>query len=250
MKRAFQVLSCIGLFAGVFGLMPLHALEQSVSVEFVIVRPEAANAKPAAEHAIDASNVVVWLSPLDRTADTSGGFPARKETPKLVQRNKTFEPHVLVVPVGTAVEFPNRDPFFHNIFSLYDGKRFDLGLYESGTSRSVRFDRPGVSYLFCNIHAEMSAVVIALDTPYFAISNRAGEAVMRDVPDGAYRLSVWDERASPEELKELARTITVGETRRNLGTMRIRETASAPPPHKNKYGLDYVPPPKSDYDRP
>ena len=92
--------------------------------------------------------------------------------PRLVQKNKSFEPHILVVPAGSMVEFPNRDPFFHNVFSLFEGKRFDLGLYEAGTSRMVRFDRPGISYIFCNIHPEMSAVVITMATPLYAISNR------------------------------------------------------------------------------
>ena len=112
---------------------------------------------------------MVWLSPIGShtSAKTFPNHPLR-----LTQHNKSFEPHLLVVPVGAVVQFPNRDPFFHNVFSLFEGKRFDLGLYEAGTTRNVSFDRPGVSYIFCNIHAEMSAVVIALDTPYYGISNR------------------------------------------------------------------------------
>jgi hypothetical protein len=166
-----------------------------------------------------------------------------------VQRNKTFEPHVLVVPVGTLVVFPNEDPFFHNIFSLYDGRRFDLGLYESGTSRSVRFDRPGVSFLFCNIHAEMSAVVIALDTNYFAVSNHSGHVVIPDVPEGSYQLNVWYELATPDELKALTRVVPVSNSNLALGAIRVSEVSDVRPTHKNKYGLDYVPPPKSDYDQ-
>src|SRR6266852_5634849 len=123
----------------------------------------------------NAENVVVWLSPI-------GAQTATKQFPnhplRLAQHNKSFEPHLLVVPVGAVVQFPNRDPFFHNVFSLFEGKRFDLGLYEAGTTRNVSFDRAGVSYIFCNIHAEMSAVVIALDTPYFGISNHKGEVVI------------------------------------------------------------------------
>ncbi|HEY0703978.1 MAG TPA: hypothetical protein VGD60_14515 [Candidatus Acidoferrales bacterium] len=165
-----------------------------------------------------------------------------------MQRNKTFEPHLLVVPVGTLVVFPNEDPFFHNIFSLYDGRRFDLGLYESGTSRSVRFDRTGVSFLFCNIHAEMSAVVVALDTNYFAASDHSGRVVIPDVPAGSYLLSVWYELATPEQLKALTRVISVSNSNLALGAIRINEVSDVKPTHKNKYGLDYVPPPKSDYD--
>jgi plastocyanin len=128
-----------------------------------------------------AENVVVWLSANDL------GVPVRRfpTVPlRLVQHHKSFEPHVLVVPVGAVVDFPNHDPFFHNVFSLFEGKRFDLGLYEAGTTRRVSFDRPGISYIFCNIHAEMSAVVIALETPYYGISNRKGEIVIPQVPLG------------------------------------------------------------------
>ena len=151
---------------------------------------------------------MVWFTPLDRTEPAGTGLRQPAKSPQLVQRNKTFEPHVLIVPVGTVVEFPNKDPFFHNIFSLYDGRRFDLGLYEAGTKRSVRFDRPGVSFLFCNIHAEMSAVVVSVDTPYFGLSDRNGNVVIRNVPDGPYQLTVWYERSSPEHLKELTRVIS------------------------------------------
>ena len=112
---------------------------------------------------------MVWLSPI---GSHTPNRPFPKRTLRLTQHNKSFEPHLLVVPVGAVVQFPNRDPFFHNVFSLFEGKRFDLGLYEAGTTRNVSFDRPGVSYIFCNIHAEMSAVVIALDTPYFGVSSR------------------------------------------------------------------------------
>ena len=80
----------------------------------------------------------------------------------LRQKNKAFEPHLLVVTIGSNVEFPNDDPWFHNVFSLFNGKRFDLGLYEAGTTRTVHFEREGVSYIFCNIHPEMSAVVVVL----------------------------------------------------------------------------------------
>src|ERR1019366_9401045 len=70
----------------------------------------------------------------------------------LKKKNKAFEPHLIVVTKGSTADFPNRDPWFHNVFSLFNGKRVDLGLYEAGTSRTVHFDREGVSYIFCNIH--------------------------------------------------------------------------------------------------
>ena len=164
---------------------------------------------------------------------------------RLLQKDKRFEPHVLVVPVGAAVEFPNHDPFFHNVFSLFEGKRFDLGLYEAGTSRLVHFDRPGVSYIFCNIHPEMSAVVVALKTPYFAISDAAGKIAVTRVPVGRYVMQVWAEGVSAENLKAMNREITVSGVEHALGVIRVVEDAP-PAPHKNKYGRDYDAP-GSDY---
>ena len=199
----------------------------------------------------DQSQVVVWLTPLDApvSKDPPASGPAAK-TPELVQRNKSFEPHILVVQLGSLIQFPNKDPFFHNIFSMYDGKRFDLGLYEAGTSRSVRFDRPGVSYLFCNIHAEMSAVVVVVDTPYFAMSDRAGHLTIPDVPDGRYQMHVWYERSLPESLKEISRQVAISEKTRSLGAIRVVDNPNFTLAHKNKYGEDYVPPPAEGYQNP
>ena len=193
------------------------------------------------------AEVVVWLTPLDRPA-TSLDPHARR--PQLVQRNKSFEPHLLIVSVGSTVDFPNRDPFFHNVFSLFDGKRFDLGLYEAGTSNSVQFDRVGVSFLFCNIHPEMSAVVIALDTPYYAVSDLSGNVAIKYVPDGKYELHVWYERGLPDDLKSLTRTFAVIPTSRDLGILTIPENPGFSLAHKNKYGQDYTPPPGQGYSRP
>lgn len=186
----------------------------------------------------DQSKVVVWLTPLTGTPPST---PAPAEHIQLVQKGKTFEPHLLVIPVGTAVDFPNRDPFFHNVFSLFAGKRFDLGLYEAGSTRKVHFDRPGVSYIFCNIHPEMSAVVVALNTTHYAISDKGGNISIADVPPGRYQLHVWSELASPEALQGMTREITVAEGANSLGTIRLVETELATRGHKNKYGRDYDP---------
>ncbi|MBV9183386.1 MAG: hypothetical protein JO356_18955 [Acidobacteria bacterium] len=183
-------------------------------------------------------NVVVWLSPLDSPAPPR---PIRNGRPRLTQHNKSFEPHLLVVPVGAVVEFPNRDPFFHNVFSLFDGKRFDLGLYEAGTTRNVSFDRPGVSYIFCNIHAEMSAVIIALDTPFYGISNSKGEVDISEVPAGRYLRRVWYEAALPATLNTLTREIRVGAEQQSLGNLEIPASLTVHS-HQNKYGMDYEPP--------
>lgn len=193
----------------------------------------------------DLSNVVVWLKPLDSSAG-SAVEPA-KQRPRLIQKNKTFEPHLVVVPVGSTVDFPNHDPFFHNVFSVFDGKRFDLGLYEAGTTNSVRFDKPGISFLFCNIHPEMSAVVVALDTPYFGASNKAGAVSIPEVPEGRYELHVWYERSTSESLRHLTRTVEVSSSNSKLGTIAVPESQEPTAPHKNKYGQDYAPPPPDTY---
>jgi plastocyanin len=193
---------------------------------------------------------VVWLTPIT-TAGAGGeatavapslpGSPTASpaQNPRLVQKNKSFAPHLLVVPAGSIVEFPNRDPFFHNVFSLFEGKRFDLGLYEAGTSRMVRFDRPGISYIFCNIHPEMSAVVITMATPLYAISNADGQLSLAGVPYGRYRLHVWSEGMGPENAQPPAREITIAENASSFGVIRVPEANGQSMAHKNKYGREY-----------
>ena len=193
---------------------------------------------------------VVWLTPIATTgaageaatgAPNSSASPAASpaQTPRLVQKNKSFEPHILVVAAGSVVEFPNRDPFFHNVFSLFEGKRFDLGLYEAGSSRMVRFDRTGISYIFCNIHPEMSAVVITLATPLYAVSNADGQFSLAGVPYGRYMLHVWSAGIGPENAQPLAREITIAENASSLGVIRVPEANGQRIAHKNKYGRDY-----------
>lgn len=185
----------------------------------------------------DASQAVVWLTPVGTNIQP----PQQKAIPQLVQKNKSFHPSLVVIPVGGKVEFPNHDPFFHNVFSLFEGKRFDLGLYESGSTRFVQFDRPGVSFIFCNIHAEMSAVVIAVATPYYAISDRRGDLVIPDVPPGRYNLQIFHSAVTPEMLQALAREVTITAEDSSLGNFTLAET-DVTTTHKNKYGRDYDPP--------
>lgn len=186
---------------------------------------------------------VVWLTPLAGAGGEAAAVPNPPATPapnlRLVQKNKSFEPHILVVPAGSIVEFPNRDPFFHNVFSLFEGKKFNLGLYEAGSSQTVRFDRPGISYIFCNIHPEMSAVVITIATPLYAVSNGDGQLSLAGVPYGRYMLHVWSEGMGPENTQPLTREITVGENASSLGVIRVPATNGQSMVHKNMYGRDY-----------
>ncbi len=251
MNKLLKTLGSLILLAAYLGGSQIRAQQKLVSAKVTVMRAGAKDgSKNSGNKGPEASNVAIWLVPIDHLGVAVPVSSKLLNPPQLLQRNKTFEPHVLIVPLGTLVEFPNQDPFFHNIFSLYDGRRFDLGLYESGTKRSVKFDRPGVSFLFCNIHAEMSAVVLAVDTPYFALSDRNGNLTIRNVPEGRYQMHVWYERSAPEQLQELTRTVIISDSSRNLGLTRLVEMPNFTLAHKNKYGLDYVPPPNPDYDHP
>jgi plastocyanin len=190
-------------------------------------------------HISPANSTVVWLTPIG--SDSNAAATVTPMRAVLRQKDKTFEPHLLVVTKGSTVDFPNLDPWFHNVFSLFNGKRFDLGLYEAGTTRTVHFDREGVSFIFCNIHPEMSAVVVVLPSPYFAIPDKQGEFFIASVPPGRYMLHVWNEHALPAALQALSRTVDVSPASHVVGTIHIQVT-TAPTQHKNKYGQDYEPP--------
>jgi len=213
-----------------------------VTVKVEILNPQAVKKAVAAKEPSELENIVIWLTPLAPSAVLAPAHMPSHPPPQIAQINKSFDPHVLVIQAGTAVQFPNKDPFLHNVFSLFDGKRFDLGFYEAGSSKTVNFDRPGVSFLFCNIHPEMSGAVIAVDTPYFGISDRTGRVSIANVPDGRYQLSVWYERSLPQDLKSAGRIVTVSETARSLEPVRVVENPNFTLEHKNKYGQDYVPP--------
>src|ERR1700676_3238963 len=193
----------------------------------------------------DASRVVVWLTPV---SDAEPVPPTQRPHYRLRQRDKRFEPGLLVVPVGSVVDFPNADPWFHNVFSLYRGKRFDLGLYQAGAQRSVRFDRPGPSYLFCNIHPEMTGVILAVESELFALTDKNGRYALAGIAPGKYLLHVWYENAAPELLEASARTVNIEALTRPLPVISIAVTVQSPTEHKNKYGQDYDPDTlKTDY---
>jgi plastocyanin len=180
----------------------VHAQETTITARVALIGDAKKNKTR------DASNVVVWLTPSDGAGVASSPVPQSFPLPRLVQRNKSFEPHVLVVRVGSLVEFPNRDPFFHNVFSLYEGKRFDLGLYEAGTTRNVLFQ---------------------------------GQVIIPAVAPGRYTLRVWYEATLPERLNGMAREVTVSANTSTLGLFQL-PTTTMPEEHKNMYGRDYAPP--------
>jgi hypothetical protein len=199
--------------------------------------------QPGNSHAVPA---VAWLEPL-------AGTPALPFVPHepytLLQKNRMFLPHLQVIPIGAVVQFPNADPFFHNVFSLFDGKRFDLGLYEAGSSKSVTFSREGVSYIFCNIHPEMSAVVLALRTPLFAIADPHDSFVLRNVPPGDYKLHLWIEGVPQSVVDGMTRSVHLSAGILDIGSLTIPTRSGGNPVHRNKFGNEYDPHPISPYDR-
>jgi plastocyanin len=133
------------------------------------------------------------------------------ETLQMAQRDTAFSPAVLIVDVGTTLEFPNQDPFFHNVFSYSAAKRFDLGRYPRGESRSVRFDEPGIVKIYCEVHDFMRAVVVVADHPYHTIVREDGRFSIRGVPSGRHRLTVWHPEQGSREVEVV---VTEGGTTR------------------------------------
>ena len=186
---------------------------------------------------LDYYGVVVWLEPLSGPPV----LPAKARRAEMVQRNKTFTPHVLAITLGTTVDFPNFDPIFHNAFSNYNGQVFDIGLYPPGSTRSIAFRRAGVVRVFCNIHPAMSAIIVVLKSPFFAVTDRSGTFQIAGVPEGSYRMQVFHERATEQTLAALTRTIEVSGDRVQLAPISVSESGYLALPHKNKYGKDYPP---------
>jgi plastocyanin len=152
-------------------------------------RPVVSNLGAKRHPAVDRRRVVVYLESAPRRAfDELGPGAARMD-----QRGEQFVPRVLAITVGTSVAFPNNDTTFHNVFSLSRARTFDLGRYRPGRTGSVRFDRPGIVPVFCDIHTHMSAYILVFSHPYFAVSDVNGQYAITGVPPGTYSLRVWSE---------------------------------------------------------
>ncbi|HEY7480945.1 MAG TPA: plastocyanin/azurin family copper-binding protein [Gemmatimonadales bacterium] len=175
----------------------------------------------------DVGQAVIWLS----------GPRAQSRPPTetdIGTSNKEFSPHVLVVPVGSTVSFSNYDPFNHNVFSLSEENPFDLGLYGRGEARSVRFDKPGLVRVYCNVHAQMSGLVLVRDTPWYTQPHSDGSFTLGSVPPGAYTLHAWHERA-PEVTQEL----TVPAEGLSDVALELDARGYVFKPHLNKHGQPY-----------
>ena len=204
------------------GVLPAAA--QGVPVRGRIVILEKDN-KPST----DLGDAVVFLEGL--------GDPAPATRFDVTISDKTFAPHVLVVPVGSTVAFPNHDPFDHNVFSVSEGNSFDLGLYGRGQGKSVTLQHPGLVRVFCNVHPRMVALVLVMGTHHYAQPGADGSFTINGVGPGTYRLHVWHERAPTEVVKE----VTVGPAGVSDLVVTLNARGFRWQPHKNKFGKDYAP---------
>ncbi len=176
--------------------------------------------------ASDLSDVVVWVEGVK--------VKPKPATVRVAMRAKSFTPHVAVVAVGGAVEFPNEDPLFHNAFSVSGENRFDLELYKRPKSGSWTAVAPGIVRVFCNIHPQMSAIVVVRDNPYFAKANADGSFVIEGVPAGKYALKAWHERGGEGTID-----VSVPAEGQAAAQLVLDASSFKRAPHKNKFGKDY-----------
>jgi plastocyanin len=177
------------------------------------------------------TETLVWLEPTGRTARRTGAAFT------MTTRSKTFLPHVLAVPAGSTISFPNEDPISHNLFSLTPGYTFDLGLYRRGPGKTQKFETPGIVNVYCNIHPNMSAVVHVMNTPWYGFADARG-GFSFDVPAGKYRLVAWNELGGSvtSDLDVRADGRIEGETVLTIDSRNFRFVQ-----HMNKNGQAYRP---------
>ena len=128
-----------------------------------------------------------------------GAFESVETTHAVMdQRGERFVPHILAITTGTTVDFPNSDHIYHNVFSLSKTKRFDLGRYAAGHSQPVRFDRPGIVRVFCDIHSHMNAFILVFSHPFFSLTDNEGRYRIDNIPPGSYNVIAWNEGVQSE----------------------------------------------------
>ena len=183
-----------------------------------------------------AEGAVVWVPGL-----LPGGRSGAASS--MASKEKRFDPHVIAVPAGATVRFPNLDRIFHNAFSQTPGSAFDLGLYRNGAERQMRFDAPGLVRVYCNIHAQMAGYVMVVDSGAFAVTDAHGGYRIAGVPEGPRTVRVWHEMAG-----ETTAAVDVPAGRPAELNVQLDATSYKPTAHRNKYGEPY-PPPSRDADR-
>jgi len=147
------------------------------------------------------------------------------------QRDRNFAPHVLAVPVGSTVTFPNFDQVYHNVFSTSETNKFDLGLYKGGQAREMVFEKEGVVRLGCNLHANMSAYIIVVGAPHYAIADDTGTFRFKSLEPGKYKLRAWSERSLEPITKDIE--IASGSNKVNVGVKGDAPQGPAP----DKFGV-------------
>jgi len=187
--------------------------------------------RPTRDKAIDLQQAAVWYEPAAQPGRKPVAIPP--VAAEMVTTRKQFSPRLLVVPVGSTVRFPNRDPILHNAFSVSAGNAFDLGLVGAGTGKSATFRAPGIIQVFCNVHHGMFAHVVVVGTPHYARPDEQGAFTLADLPAGAGTLHFWHERGEPA-----ARKLTL--PHRDALTIELPVTVPRVPPHRNKLGKSYA----------
>ena len=176
----------------------------------------------------DLGDAVVYLE--------GAATPATAAVPDTVEiaiTDKVYAPHVVVVPVGSTVRFPNHDPFNHNVFSVSEANSFDLGLYGRGETRSQSFAHPGLVRVYCNVHPRMVAYVLVMANRFYAQPGQDGSFTIENVPSGTHRVHVWHERIPTEVVKD----VTAGAGADLQIALNARGYKWQP--HRNKYGRSY-----------
>jgi plastocyanin len=209
-----------------FAVVLLPALAFAAPVAAGTVKGEVQLLDKGGRPATDVTDVVVYVD--GAKAKTA---PAKAT---MTMKGKNFIPRVIVVPVGATVEFPNEDPIFHNVFSVSGENRFDLDLYKRPKSGTWTFQHPGVARVYCNIHPQMSAVVIVRDNPYFTKTAQDGSFSIPDVPAGKYVVHAWHERGG-----DAGENVTVAARGETDVKITLDASGFKRTPHKNKFGKDY-----------
>jgi plastocyanin len=217
MKRFLLIASALALVSGDLGAATVNG-----KVMFLTKRGQ----RPVV------NETLVWLDAAGRAPKK----PAGQFT--MTTRSKTFLPHVMAVPAGSSVSFPNEDPIAHNLFSLTPGNTFDLGLYRRGAGKTHKFETPGTVNVYCNVHPNMSAVVHVMSTPYYGFTDTNGNYSF-EVPPGKYRVTAWNEQGgtASSDIEIKADGSVAGSTLLNIDGRNFRFVQ-----HKNKFGKTYQPP--------
>jgi hypothetical protein len=184
------------------------------------------------------NETLVWLEP-------QGNVRVTKRPPakfQMLTRGKLLVPHVLAVPLGSTVEFPNDDPISHNLFSLSNANGFDLGLYRKGAGKAHKFDTAGIVNVYCNVHPNMSAVIHVMPTPYYTFADTTGAYTFGDLPSGRYRLMAWNEQGGTAES-----LVDVASTAATTAALTIDSRNYRVQSHANKEGKAYQAPNAREY---